>query len=66
MKYQVEVFEVFSYVVEVEAESAQDAQGEAAELIAAGCYPNGEDFPSPEYSHTLDRDEWNVWEDLTT
>ena len=62
MQYEVKVLEVFSYVVKVEAESEQAAQAQAEELVAAGCYPNGEDIPDAVYDYTLDRDEWRVWE----
>ena len=62
MKYQVKVLEVYATIIDVEAESEQDAQGVASELLAAGCYSDNRDFPEPVYDHTLERNEWPVWE----
>lgn len=62
MKYQVKVAEVYTTVIDVEAESEQEAQAKAEELLAIGCYPNGEEFEEVKYDYTLDRDQWVVWE----
>ena len=62
MRYQVKVQEVYSTIIDVEAEDEQEAQAKAEELLAAGCYEDNSDFPDAAYDYTLDRDEWPVWE----
>ena len=62
MQYEVEVLEVFSYVVAVEAESEREAQVKAEELVSEGYYPDGTELPQAEYDYSLNCDEWKVWE----
>jgi hypothetical protein len=51
--YRVTVYEVYSYDIDVEAESESQAIDKANEVIE-------EETPSGEYSHTLPTDEWSV------
>jgi hypothetical protein len=51
--YRVTVYEVYSYDIDVEAESESQAIDKANEIIE-------EETPSGEYSHTLPTDEWSV------
>lgn len=61
-KFCVKVKEVHTQVIEVEAESEQDAQAKAEEVLEAGVNQDGSDLPEKvEYEYTLDRNEWNVW-----
>lgn len=62
-RYQVRVKEVHTQIVEVEAESPQDAQAKAEEVVSTGVNQDGSDLPDETaYYSTLDRDEWDVWE----
>ena len=61
-KYQVEIKEVHTRIINVEAESEQDAQVKAEEVLDCGVNQDGTDLDeSAEYDYTLERDEWNVW-----
>jgi hypothetical protein len=61
--YQVRIKEVHTQIVDVEAESPQDAQAKAEEVVATGVNQDGSDLPDETvYYSTLDRDEWDVWE----
>jgi hypothetical protein len=62
MKYEVKVYEVYSTTITVEAESEQDAQGIAEEILSAGCYPDNTDIPEVTYDYTMDRSDWSVYE----
>ncbi len=56
MRYSVRVFEVFSYDIEVDADSEDDAKDKVEEMIA-------DDFcGQPEYDYTLGKDEWSATE----
>ena len=57
-KFQVKILEVHSVIVDNEC----DARGKAIDLLAAGCYPNGEEIADGTYDHTLESDTWKVWE----
>jgi len=62
-KFQVKVKEVHTQIIEVEAESEQDAQAKAEEVLSTGVNQDGTDLPEELiYDHTLARDEWDVWE----
>lgn len=54
-QYNVKVYEVYSYVLVVEADSKEAALQKAEQLI------NTEDHPADEYEYTLDSEEWDVW-----
>ena len=51
--YRVTVYEVYSYDIDVEAESEDQAIDKANEVIE-------EETPTGEYSYTLPADEWSV------
>lgn len=51
--YRVTVYEVYSYDIDVEAESEDQAIDKANEVIE-------EESPTGEYSYTLPADEWSV------
>lgn len=62
-RFYVRIKEVHSQVIEVEAESEQDAQSKAEEVVSTGVNQDGSDLPdATEYYSTLDRDEWDVWQ----
>jgi hypothetical protein len=61
-KYQVKALEVHAVIIDVEAESEQEAQAKAEEILANGCYEDGRDVPDAVYDTTVGRDEWRVWE----
>lgn len=60
MKYIVYVQHTYEVPIEVEAETKQDAQAKAEEIISAGCYSDNEKIPEAEYFDTSDRDNWYV------
>ncbi len=60
--FTVFVQEIHTVPIRVRALHRQEAQAKAEELIEAGCYPDDTEFPAPEYSYTLERDEWPVME----
>jgi hypothetical protein len=61
-KFQVKVKEVHTQIITVEAESEQDAQAKAEEVLSTGVNQDGTDLPEEfVYDYTLERDEWNVW-----
>jgi hypothetical protein len=60
--FQVKIKEVHTQIITVEAESEQDAQAKAEEVIATGVNQDGSDLPNETvYDYTLDRNEWDVW-----
>jgi hypothetical protein len=62
-KFFVKVQEVHTQTIEVDAEDHQSAQAAAEEVLSAGVNQDGTDLEEKlEYSHTLDRNEWRVWE----
>ena len=62
-KFFVKIKEVHTQVIEVEAESEQEAQAAAEEVLTNGVNQDGTDLPDAAvYEYTLDRDEWNVWQ----
>jgi len=62
MKYCVKILEVHETIVEIEAESEEDARFKAEACLSKGAMPNGESVPEGHYGYTLDRSEWPVWE----
>ena len=61
--YQVKVMEVHYQVIEVKADSPEDALKVANKVIETGIQQDGSKLPyETEYSHTLEFDEWRVWE----
>jgi len=60
--FQVKIKEVHTQIITVEAESEQDAQAKAEEVIATGVNQDGSDLPDETtYDYTLERSEWDVW-----
>jgi len=60
--FQVKIKEVHTQIITVEAESEQDAQAAAEEVVATGVNQDGSDLPDDiTYDYTMDRSEWNVW-----
>jgi len=63
MKYQVKIQEVYKTIITVEADSEQEAQAKAEEILAAGRMPDDDsELPEAVYDYTLERSEWPVWE----
>ena len=62
MKYDVTVYDVYSYIIEVEAENDTDAREKAQKLYWHGNYPDGSPFPKAEYDYTLSYDDWTVFQ----
>jgi len=61
-KFCVKIKEVYTQIIEVEAENEQDAQGVAEDVVATGVLQDGNELPGEsKYDYTLDRDEWDVW-----
>jgi len=58
--FTVFVQEVHTVPIKVRALHRQEAQAKAEEIISVGCYPDDSELPTPEYSYTLERDEWPV------
>lgn len=60
-KFIVQVQEVHTISVTVEAEDEQAAQAAAEEVVTDGINQDGSDLnDESKYSHTLSRDEWPV------
>lgn len=55
-KYQVDVYEVWTRCMTVEAESEDEAKEKANKEIESG----GDSMDCFDYSHTLDMNDWNV------
>ena len=60
-RYQVQVQEVHTISIFVDAADEYEAQLAAEQIIAQDCYDDDSEYDKPEYSHTLDRDEWPVY-----
>lgn len=55
-KFQVDVYEVWTRSITVEAESEDEAK-QVANLLIESCSDSEDSF---DYSHTMDIDDWNV------
>lgn len=54
--YQVKICEVYSTIVDVEAENEDEARQRANERL------ENDDLGEGEYDYTLEPEEWQVWE----
>lgn len=61
MKYDVKVYDVYSYIITVDAENDNDARSKANKLFWHGNYPDGSSFPNAEYDYTMNNDDWTVF-----
>lgn len=58
-KFEVRVFEVHSYTVEVEADDQYDAKAKVNDMLCKDTLP---EKPVVEFSHTMDTEHWDVGE----
>lgn len=58
MRYAVKIMEVFSTLVEVEADNVEEAQAKAEDLYCE----NQSTIQADTFEYTLDRDQWPLWE----
>lgn len=62
-RFHVEIKEIHTQVIIVEAEDEQAAQAAAEEVLNTGLNQDGSDLPDAvQYSTTVSRDEWRVWQ----
>lgn len=62
MKYQVKVIEVYSVLLEVEADNREQAILLASDANDAGEYHDDREYPVSQYEYTTDVDDWTVEE----
>ena len=60
-RYQVQVQEVHTVSIFVDAPDEYEAKLAAEQIIADGCYDDDSAYDEPEYTSTLERDEWPVY-----
>ena len=60
MQYEVEVREVHTVIIVVDALHETEAREKANDILEAGAYPDGTALPEPVYEDTADTDEWAV------
>ena len=62
-KFSVEVSEVHTQLIEVEATDAEDARNVASEIVSSGIKQDGTALPDETtYSHTIESSEWLVFQ----
>ena len=62
-KFEVNIKEVHTQIIQVEAKDEEEARRKAGEIVETGVLPDGSNLPNAtEYSYTLDSDGWAVWE----
>lgn len=61
-KYQVKIYEVYATILDVAANTEEEAKQEANRQLSNGITPERKPIPSGQYDYTLEMDEWKVWE----
>jgi hypothetical protein len=60
MKYKVKVYEVYSTIIEVDADSIPEAKNMVETILLHGSYPDGTDIDVGNFEYTMNSTDWDI------
>lgn len=60
MKYKVKVYEVYSTIIEVDADSIPEAKNMVENILMQGCYFDGTDIDVGNFEYTMNSTDWDI------